>query len=132
MWRHECAVVGLHRKATGCVMCSSASSVMVGPVADGESAPGRPGVWPALMLAVSVPASRHAFSGDRTPWRPMVTRQDCPPARVCTHVDLRPRGIDPDVAARRGEASVLYSEDLNHGQTFGSVQVLNPFLESEL
>ena len=35
------------------------------------------------------------------------------------------------VAARRGEASVLYSEDLNHGQTFGSVQVLNPFLESE-
>ena len=35
------------------------------------------------------------------------------------------------VAARRGEASVLYSEDLNHGRTFGSVQVLNPFLESE-
>ena len=35
------------------------------------------------------------------------------------------------VAARRGEASVLYSEDLDHGQTFGSVQVLNPFLESE-
>ena len=35
------------------------------------------------------------------------------------------------VAARRGDASVLYSEDLNHGQTFGSVQVLNPFLESE-
>ena len=35
------------------------------------------------------------------------------------------------VAARKGDASVLYSEDLNHGQTFGSVQVLNPFLESE-
>ena len=35
------------------------------------------------------------------------------------------------VAARRGEASVLYSEDLDHGQTFGSVQVLNPFLASE-
>lgn len=35
------------------------------------------------------------------------------------------------VAARRGDASVLYSEDLNHGRTFGSVQVLNPFLESE-
>ena len=35
------------------------------------------------------------------------------------------------VAARKGDASVLYSEDLNHGQMFGSVQVLNPFLESE-
>ena len=35
------------------------------------------------------------------------------------------------VAARKGDASVLYSEDLNHGQTFGSVQVLNPFLESD-
>ena len=34
-------------------------------------------------------------------------------------------------AARKGDASVLYSEDLNHGQTFGPVQVLNPFLESE-
>ena len=34
-------------------------------------------------------------------------------------------------AARKAGASVLYSEDLNHGQTFGSVQVLNPFLESE-
>ena len=34
-------------------------------------------------------------------------------------------------AARKADASVLYSEDLNHGQTFGSVQVLNPFLESE-
>ena len=35
------------------------------------------------------------------------------------------------VAARKGDASVLYSEDLDHGQTFGEVQVLNPFLESE-
>jgi len=35
------------------------------------------------------------------------------------------------VAARKGDASVLYSEDLNHGQTFGEVQVLNPFLASE-
>ena len=35
------------------------------------------------------------------------------------------------VAARKGDASVLYSEDLNHGQSFGSVQVLNPFLGSE-
>ena len=35
------------------------------------------------------------------------------------------------VAAQGSGASVLYSEDLNHGQRFGSVQVLNPFLESE-
>ena len=35
------------------------------------------------------------------------------------------------VAARRGGASVIYSEDLNHGQMFGSVQVLNPFSEAE-
>jgi len=35
------------------------------------------------------------------------------------------------VAARKADASVLYSEDFNHGQRFGSVQVLNPFRESE-
>ena len=35
------------------------------------------------------------------------------------------------VAARKGGASVIYSEDLNHGQMFGSVQVLNPFSETE-
>ena len=34
------------------------------------------------------------------------------------------------VAARKGGASVIYSEDLHHGQTFGSVQVLNPFSET--
>ena len=35
------------------------------------------------------------------------------------------------VAAVKSGASVLYSEDLNHGQMFESVQVLNPFLETE-
>ena len=35
------------------------------------------------------------------------------------------------VAAAKSGASVIYSEDLNHGQMFGSVQVLNPFLEAE-
>ena len=34
------------------------------------------------------------------------------------------------VAAARSGASVIYSEDFNHGQTFGSVQVLNPFLDT--
>jgi len=35
------------------------------------------------------------------------------------------------VAADKSGASVIYSEDLNHGQRYGSVQVLNPFLETE-
>ena len=35
------------------------------------------------------------------------------------------------VAARKADASVLYSEDLDHGQTFGPVRVHNPFLESD-
>jgi predicted nucleic acid-binding protein len=32
-------------------------------------------------------------------------------------------------AAERAAAPTLYSEDLNHGQTYGSVRVLNPFRE---
>lgn len=31
-------------------------------------------------------------------------------------------------AAERLDAPVLYTEDLNHGQTYGSVRVVNPFL----
>jgi predicted nucleic acid-binding protein len=31
-------------------------------------------------------------------------------------------------AAERSGARILYSEDLNHGQHYGSVQVINPFL----
>ena len=31
-------------------------------------------------------------------------------------------------AAERLEAPVVYSEDLNHGQSYGSVRVLNPFV----
>ena len=34
------------------------------------------------------------------------------------------------VAAASSGASVIYSEDFNHGQRFGSVQVLNPFLDT--
>jgi predicted nucleic acid-binding protein len=30
-------------------------------------------------------------------------------------------------AARKGGASIIYSEDFNHGQRFGSVEVKNPF-----
>ena len=33
-------------------------------------------------------------------------------------------------AAERLGARVVYSEDLNHGQTYGSVRVENPFLSS--
>jgi predicted nucleic acid-binding protein len=32
-------------------------------------------------------------------------------------------------AAERLEAKIFYSEDLNHGQVFGTIQVINPFLE---
>ena len=35
------------------------------------------------------------------------------------------------VAALKGGASIIYSEDLNHGQRFGAVQILNPFDEAE-
>ncbi len=31
-------------------------------------------------------------------------------------------------AAERLQAEVVYTEDLNHGQTYGSVRVVNPFL----
>ena len=31
-------------------------------------------------------------------------------------------------AAQKGGASIIYSEDFNHGQKFGSVEVLNPLL----
>ena len=32
------------------------------------------------------------------------------------------------VAAQKSSASIIYSEDFNHGQQFGSVQVQNPFV----
>jgi len=32
-------------------------------------------------------------------------------------------------AARRGGAKTLYSEDFSHGQLYGDVRVLNPFIE---
>jgi predicted nucleic acid-binding protein len=32
-------------------------------------------------------------------------------------------------AAERLDARTFYSEDLNHGQVYGSIQVINPFLE---
>jgi len=33
-------------------------------------------------------------------------------------------------AALKGGASVIYSEDFNHGQKFGSTTIQNPFIES--
>jgi predicted nucleic acid-binding protein len=33
-------------------------------------------------------------------------------------------------AAERLAAPILYSEDLNHGQSYGSVRVINPFLSA--
>lgn len=35
-------------------------------------------------------------------------------------------------AANAGRVDLVYSEDLNHGQTYGSVRVCNPFIEDFL
>lgn len=35
-------------------------------------------------------------------------------------------------AAEKAQTPILYSEDLNHGQTYGSVRVCNPFIEDFL
>jgi predicted nucleic acid-binding protein len=35
-------------------------------------------------------------------------------------------------AATRADLDILYTEDLNHGQTYGSVRVCNPFIEDFL
>lgn len=35
-------------------------------------------------------------------------------------------------AAERAQLSIMYNEDLNHGQTYGSVRVCNPFIEDFL
>ncbi|MFN3546165.1 MAG: PIN domain-containing protein [Mesorhizobium sp.] len=35
-------------------------------------------------------------------------------------------------AAERAGLDILYTEDLNHGQTYGSVRVCNPFIEDFL
>jgi len=35
-------------------------------------------------------------------------------------------------AAQKGGADILYTEDLNHGQMYGSVRVCNPFIEDFL
>ena len=65
-------------------MYLSATSASVGPVGDGDTTPFRPGSSPALMLAITTAALRRACSADTSPCRPMVTRLDFPPARVCT------------------------------------------------
>lgn len=35
-------------------------------------------------------------------------------------------------AAERAKLSIMYNEDLNHGQTYGSVRICNPFIEDFL
>lgn len=35
-------------------------------------------------------------------------------------------------AAQKAGTSILYTEDLNHGQNYGSVKVVNPFVSEEL
>ena len=70
-------------------------------------------------------------------WVRTIARKPCQPVTpevVVAGIDLSQRhsisywdGAIIAAAARLG-ARVVYSEDLNHGQTYGSVRVENPFL----
>ncbi len=79
------------------------------------------------------PESARALVADYLAWDPIVNDG----ATVLEAVDVghRHRLSFWDalvvVAAVKSGASVIYTEDLNHGQMFGSVQVLNPFLDTE-
>ncbi len=73
-------------------MYRSATSASVGPVADDDAEPFRAGASPALMLAITTAALRRACSADTSPCRPIVTRRDFPPCRVCTSYTLAPDG----------------------------------------
>lgn len=46
---------------------------------------------------------------------------------ICRKLKLSYRDTLILVAARRSNAEIVYTEDLNHGQTIHGVQVLNPF-----
>ena len=79
------------------------------------------------------PAQARTLVADYLTWNPVVNDG----AAVLEAVDLGHRhqlsfwDALIVVAARKGGASVIYSEDLNHGQMFGSLQILNPFLVQE-
>ena len=46
--------------------------------------------------------------------------------------DIRTFDAAMMAAANAGRVDLVYSEDLNHGQTYGSVRVCNPFVEDFL
>ncbi len=47
---------------------------------------------------------------------------------ICRKLKLSYRDTLILVAARRSNAEIVYSEDLNHGQTIHGVRILNPFV----
>jgi predicted nucleic acid-binding protein len=49
-------------------------------------------------------------------------------AAICERYRISYRDGAMLAAAERLQAPVMYSEDLNHGQRYGSVRVINPFL----
>jgi len=76
--------------------------------------------------------SARALIGDYLSWDPIVNDG----ASVLEAIDAERRyrisfwDALIVVAAQKGGASIIYSEDMNDGQMFGSVQVRNPFTES--
>ena len=80
--RQVSTVRGLHRTWTCSTRYRSASSATVGAGA-GLEASGS-GSSPALMRAIIWVALARACSDVMTPWRPIATRFDFPPARVWT------------------------------------------------
>lgn len=66
----------------------------------------------------------------RRPWVPMDARLFAEARHSCERWQLRYWDAAMLVSARALGASIFYSEDLNHGQVYGGVEVVNPFRKS--
>ena len=76
------------------------------------------------------PQEARSLIGDYLTWEPIVNDGDA----VLEAIDAEGRyklsfwDALVVVAAQKSGASIIYSEDFNHGQQFGSVRVENPFV----
>ena len=66
----------------------------------------------------------------RRPWVPMDARLFTEARQSCERWQLRYWDAAMLVSARALGASIFYSDDLNHGQVYGGVEVVNPFRKS--
>jgi len=82
-------------------------------------------------------ALRPLTPGEALEWLNELERQECaivdkPLIRIAIELSCRYRINYWDgailAAAERLGAPIVYTEDLNHGQSYGPVQVINPFL----